>query len=127
MQNRGRIIIGLVVFLALISYPVWYNVASGKAGYVPDLEKPADAEQCVRETTYMTAHHMDLLDEWRDRVVREGVRMDESLGGEAVEMSLTRTCLGCHVNKDAFCDRCHDYLEVSPYCWDCHVDPKEVR
>ena len=38
-------------------------------------------------------------------------------------MSLTNTCLGCHSNKAQFCDQCHNYLEVTPYCWDCHVDP----
>ena len=32
--------------------------------------------------------------------------------------------LGCHENKAAACDSCHDYLQVQPYCWDCHVDPK---
>ncbi len=39
-------------------------------------------------------------------------------------MSLTLTCLECHSNKDKFCDRCHDYLRVSPGCWDCHNVPK---
>jgi hypothetical protein len=41
-------------------------------------------------------------------------------------MSLTRTCLDCHSNKAEFCDRCHTYMAVDPYCWDCHVEPKEA-
>lgn len=127
MRDKGRIIIGLVIFLILITFPVWYNVAKGKASYVPQLEKPAAAQQCVRDTSFMKAHHMDLLDEWRDRVVRKGEVMDVDMTGKPVEMSLTRTCLGCHNNTDAFCNRCHSYMDVSPYCWDCHVDPKETK
>ncbi len=127
MRDKGRIIIGLVIFLILITFPVWYNVARGKAGYVPQLEKPATVKQCVRDTSFMKAHHMDLLDEWRDRVVRKGEVMDIDMAGKPVEMSLTRTCLGCHHNREAFCNRCHSYMDVSPYCWDCHVDPKETK
>jgi hypothetical protein len=40
-------------------------------------------------------------------------------------MSLTNTCLDCHPNKDTFCDRCHNYMAVSPYCWDCHIVPEQ--
>lgn len=127
MRDKGRIIIGLVIFLVLITFPIWYNVASGKAGYVPELQKPATAEQCVMETSYMTAYHMNLLDEWRDKVVREGVRMTTDMSGKPIEMSLSRTCLGCHTEKAEFCDKCHNYMSVDPFCWDCHVDPKETR
>ena len=45
--------------------------------------------------------------------------------GKTVTMSLSGTCMSCHPNKKEFCDACHDYLAVSPYCWDCHVEPKE--
>ena len=37
------------------------------------------------------------------------------------------TCLECHSNKAEFCDACHNYLAVSPFCWDCHVESKEVQ
>ncbi len=127
MNDRFKIILGLVIFLVLITFPIWYNVASGNDGYVPELEKPLNATECVRATDYMTSNHMDLLDEWRDKVVREGERMDTDHHGNEIEMSLTRNCLGCHTNKDQFCDKCHDYLGVEPYCWECHVDPKEVK
>jgi len=39
------------------------------------------------------------------------------------DMSLSNTCLSCHTNKAEFCDKCHGYASVDPYCWDCHVDP----
>ena len=67
-----------------------------------------------------------MLMDWRDQVVRDDDRYIE-LNGQMVEKSLTGTCLGCHENKDASCDRCHDYMGVRPYCWDCHVDPKGGR
>ncbi len=127
MRDRFKIMLGLVIFLILITFPIWYNVASGKAGYAPELEKPLNATECVRETAYMTSNHMDLLNTWRDKVVREGERMDTDQHGKEIEMSLTQNCLGCHTNKDQFCDKCHNYLGIDPYCWDCHVDPKEVK
>ena len=126
MYDGPKIIAGLVVFFALITFPVWYNLATGGAGYQPELEKAAKGGQCVRDTVYMKSNHMDLLDEWRDKVVREGDRFEEGPDGVIYERSLTNTCLDCHENKDRFCDRCHDYLGVKPYCWSCHIDPKEL-
>jgi len=73
----------------------------------------------------MRASHMDLLNQWRDDVVRVGNRDYKStLTGKTFDMSLSRTCMDCHSNKADFCDRCHDFLSVDPYCWDCHVEPK---
>ena len=46
--------------------------------------------------------------------------------GKTYNMSLSNTCMDCHDNKAEFCDRCHDYASVRPYCWDCHIEnPKE--
>jgi len=33
--------------------------------------------------------------------------------------------MDCHNNKTKFCDQCHNYAGVSPYCWECHIEPKE--
>jgi len=127
MYNAGKITVGLVVFLALITFPIWYNLATGKAGYAPELEKAAKGDQCVRDSSWMTAHHMDLLNTWRDQVVREGERFDSNCAGVSYERSLSNTCLDCHVNKDKFCDQCHNYVSVDPYCWECHIIPKELE
>lgn len=127
MYNAGRILVGLIIFLVLVTIPIWYNVATGKAGYAPELEKAARGEECVRELEYMKAYHMDLLNDWRNRVVRYGERYETAGDGTRYELSLSNTCLDCHVNKDKFCDRCHDYLGVQPYCWECHVVPKELQ
>jgi hypothetical protein len=127
MYNTGKILTGLLIFLVLITFPIWYNLANGKAGYRPELEKAVKGTQCVRETDYMISHHMDLLNEWRDQVVREDERFEAGVGGVVYERSLTNTCLDCHADKSKFCDQCHTYLGVSPYCWSCHVDPKELE
>jgi len=127
MHNGGKIILGLVIFLILITFPVWYNVANDRAGYVPELEKAARGDNCVRDSSYMTGFHMDLLNEWRDQVVRQNDRWEVGNDGVRYERSLSNTCLNCHENKDKFCDKCHDYMGVVPYCWDCHIVPKEIQ
>ncbi len=123
MYDAGKIITGLVVFLLLVTSPVWYNLASGHSADVPELAKPANAENCVAETSYMRAAHMNLLNDWREQVVRNEKRVFVSEDGTEHEMSLTNTCLDCHKDKSAFCDRCHDYTMVDPYCWGCHIVP----
>lgn len=142
MFDAGKTIVGLVVFLVLVTSPLWYNALSAAPSDLPELEGPPDAaldhdgdgtvtakeRSCVTGKQYMRAFHMDLLDDWRDRVVRDGERDYVSdVTGRVFDMSLSRTCMRCHVNKAAFCDRCHDYMSVRPYCWDCHVEPKEVQ
>jgi hypothetical protein len=39
MYDGGKIIIGLIIFVVLVSIPVWYNAATGSTDYVPDLAK----------------------------------------------------------------------------------------
>ena len=78
----------------------------------------------MEATEYMKKNHVDLLNSWKDKVVRDGDLKYVASDGKEYTMSLTLTCLGCHSNKDKFCDRCHDYLRVSPRCWDCHNVPK---
>lgn len=126
MYNGGKVIIGVLVFLALITFPIWYNVANGKAGYTPELERAAHGDNCVRDSAWMVANHMDLLNQWRDEVVRQNNRYETGPDGVTYEKSLSNTCLDCHQNKDKFCDRCHNYMGVTPYCWECHIVPKEI-
>jgi hypothetical protein len=128
MYDAGKIVAGIAVFLVLVTSPLWFNALSADSPEPPQLPKPANgATQCVEDTEWMRASHMDLLNEWREEVVRSNERLYTSeLTGVAYEKSLTRTCLGCHERKAEFCDSCHTYMAVSPYCWDCHVDPKEA-
>jgi hypothetical protein len=127
MKDKKFIIAGVIVFIVIATFPFWYN--RGKAAPAPEpqlTEKAKAAKVCVRSTEYMRAEHMQLLDLWRDSVVRRGDRIYVNPGGHEYTMSLTNTCLDCHSNKTEFCDRCHNYASVRPYCWDCHIDnPKE--
>jgi len=70
---------------------------------------------------------MDLLNQWRDDVVRRADRIHVGRDGKEYDKSLSRTCMSCHSNKTEFCDRCHNYAAVAPYCWECHVEPREVQ
>jgi len=127
MYDAGKIIIGLVVFIALVSYPIWYDAARGDIPTSADPKIVTSEKECVAPTEYMKANHMDLLNQWRDDVVRKGVRVYTAESGRKFEMSLTHTCMDCHSNKSEFCDECHNYAGVDPYCWDCHIEPEEVQ
>ena len=128
MGDKGKIIFGLSIFVILITFPFWSQVAAGDGP--PDLiraelEYPdsSKATACVEDTTFMRANHMDLLNQWRDDLVRDGDPEYTSSSGETYLKSLTKTCLDCHEDKDAFCTRCHDYVDVQPTCWACHTTP----
>jgi hypothetical protein len=124
MSEKARIVAGLAVFLAVVAFPIWYPLGASGDSSRPELELPEGEERCVEDTEYMTANHMDLLNEWRNAVVREGETEYTSSSGERFVMSLTGTCLDCHTDRDVFCNRCHDYANVAPKCWDCHVEPE---
>jgi hypothetical protein len=143
---------GLVVFLALALFPIWYGFASGGESERPELDYPDRADQtlfageadyhCVEDVEYIRASHMDLLNRWRNAVVRDGERYyTSSAYGDRYEMSLTLTCMRCHRSREAFCARCHEYAGVKSYhrleataenqplqygiaCWDCHLPMK---
>jgi [DsrC]-trisulfide reductase subunit J len=123
LYNGKMIIAGLVVFVALVGMPIWYNIASGTGSGPPDLVLPDKTlhTKCVEDTAYMRTSHMDLLNQWRNSVVREGERVYTAKDGTKYNMSLSNTCLECHNDKDKFCKRCHDYMAVKPFCWDCHT------
>lgn len=129
MRDRGKIFAGLLLFFGLLSSPLWFNLASGRLDYYPEIvvktRRVAGRDRCVMPVEYMRASHMTVLKEWRDTVVRNGERVYTTADGRQFERSLTGTCLNCHSNKSSFCDRCHDYAGVKPNCWDCHVAPKE--
>ncbi|NLW80103.1 MAG: sulfate reduction electron transfer complex DsrMKJOP subunit DsrJ [Desulfovibrionales bacterium] len=124
MYDKNKILVGLAVFVVFMTYPFWNNI--GSAAYKrPELEKVKMAKECVEGVEFMRSEHMAMLNEWRDEVVRNGQHEYHSTATHRVHAkSLTKTCLKCHENKDKFCDKCHATVSVSPYCWDCHVDPK---
>ena len=127
MYDGGKIITGIVIFLIIVTFPMWYNVAIGNATYKPEPKIIAKEKNCVAQN--MRTNHMEILNDWRDTVVRKGNRYYTTTYTNykdgKIEMSLSHTCMDCHSNKSQFCDKCHNYLSVDPYCWECHVEPKE--
>jgi len=131
-MNKKYIITGLVVFVIVVLSPFWFNlVTKTQAAPEPELSaKAKEAKKCVLDKYEMRANHMSLLDEWRDSVVRDADRMYTAANGHSFTMSLStgeNSCLGCHEDKAKFCDSCHDYASVDPYCWECHTNPKEIE
>ncbi|GAB4340017.1 MAG: sulfate reduction electron transfer complex DsrMKJOP subunit DsrJ [Desulfobulbaceae bacterium] len=123
MYDKNIIIPGLIIFLVIVTFPFWYN--HGDAGAEPKPELPKDSRQCVLPAKDMRATHMQLLNEWRDEVLRTGDRSYFELEGKSYQKGLQIACMKCHTSKKKFCDTCHVYTSVTPYCWDCHLAPVE--
>ena len=124
MYDGGKILTGLGAFIAVALLPFWLGPHSASAPK-PEPKIVTQAKECVEPAALMRATHMDLLNRWRDAVVRDGERTTKAVGGTVVQMNLSEGCMKCHPNKSEFCDRCHNYLAVSPTCWECHVEPTE--
>ena len=126
IHDKGKIFLGLAIFIALVASPFWYNPVFGTGKTAPpEVKLPAKEKLCVLPKAEMRASHMQVVYDWRETVVRGGGRSVKLADGREFIMSLSNTCLGCHDNKKEFCDTCHGYLAVQPFCWDCHFDPKE--
>ncbi len=125
MYDGGKILVGLIIFLCILASPVVYNTVMGKASFTPEPKITDKEQKCVMDAPSMRAEHMQVLNTWRDAVVRQGNQVYETEDGRLYDMSLTKTCMKCHESKAQFCDQCHNYVGVTPYCWDCHTYPKE--
>jgi len=130
IYERVKILSLILGFLILVSFPFYYNliktaVATPKPEIsldTPEIQQMKE-KQCVKPKEYMTAHHMKVLDEWRDSAIRESNRYLGIIDGVRYDKSLQKTCMRCHSNKRNFCDKCHIYADVKVYCWDCHIAP----
>lgn len=141
MYNAGKIIAGLIVFVSIAAFPFYYNLGRANARPEPKLDTPVinsmEKKECVEPAAYMRAEHMRLLNNWRrtahmrlindwkDSAAPGGEGVYVSSRGKKYAMSLQQTCMNCHSNKKKFCDECHNYVAVKPYCWDCHIAPEE--
>lgn len=133
MYDSGKIIVGLIIFLALVTFPFYNNI--GKVNAKPELKidtpeiqkLPEQERKCVESKEFMRGGHMQLLNDWRDSVVRQDNRLYKNAANKEFNMSLQNECMRCHSNKKDFCDKCHNYMAVVPYCWDCHIAPKEKK
>jgi hypothetical protein len=126
MYDTGKILIGVAIFLIIAIFPFLLGVSKSSQAPNPVILK-AKGEQCVESAAYMRANHMQMLDQWRDDVVRLNDRTYTNTSGVSFNKSLSNTCKDCHANKTEFCDNCHEYSSVRPYCWECHVETKETN
>ena len=125
MYNKGTIIAGLALFVLFVTFPIWFNGLD--AGPLPKPELPPGGEkQCVAPVAEMRDSHMQLLNEWRDDVLRNSDRVSVTVDGKEYRKGLQLACMKCHSNKEKFCDSCHEYAAVQPTCWDCHLTPVEA-
>lgn len=135
IYNADKIIPGLLIFIAIMTFPFWYSRGKAAPAPQPKLDTPViqqmSVKQCILPTPEMRTNHMQLLNTWRTEVVRNTNRLYVAADGKTYTMSLQNECMKCHSNKTQFCDQCHTYAGmqtgVVPYCWTCHVAPKENK
>ena len=112
---RGNRIAVAVMALVIVS-PIGFSAVSSaiSRGPQPFLERPDQGQRaCVKDTEYMRFHHMDYLKEIREEYVRYGIREAKGLS----------SCKGCHTNRERFCDRCHQTVDLNIDCFGCHYYP----
>lgn len=124
MIKKWTIGVFTVIIIAILAVPFIVNIGQAKGSPDVSLDTPQinamPVKECIEPTDYMRESHMQLLDQWRDAVVRQGQYQYVSQSGQVYDMSLDETCLGCHSNQEEFCDRCHEFSSVDLYCWQCH-------
>ena len=127
MNNSRYIIIGLVLFIAVVTFPFIGGIDRASSAPELSLDTPVinalEKKECIESTDFMRSRHMELLSDWKDAVSRDGLRVYTSSTGQTYNISLQNTCLNCHSNKQEFCDRCHEYAGQEPVCWNCHFAP----
>lgn len=128
MRDRLFIFSGLVLLIALLTYPVWYAALANATANGPALQLPAGQTNCIRDTEWMRHNHMKLLMHERNEVVHQGVRK----AGTSLP-----DCMNCHVSRQAdgsypsvsskqfFCNNCHSYAGVKIDCFSCHTNRPE--
>lgn len=125
IYDAKTIVPGVVIFLALATSPLWYNIARGATTTPPQVTiNTAQAAQCIEPTQWMIEHHPELLIQWRNNVVRNDIQTYTASDGKQYQESLA-TCAQCHPDTEDFCNQCHNYIGVSLDCWNCHNLPAE--
>lgn len=117
LEDRTRTIVAvsIVIIVLPLAYSLGvYVLVPGSPAGQPFLERPDPKHRrCVRETEYMRFHHMDLLKQIREEVIREGKRGELRLS----------SCRDCHTSRERFCDRCHTAASLNVDCFGCHYYP----
>ncbi len=123
MYNAKAVTIGIIIFVLLFTSPFWASML-GKEYKEIGISLPKNEKECVETTDFMRNKHMQLLNEWRDEALRNEHRVYVASNGKKWTISLQNTCLKCHNDYSAFCEKCHVANSVDPYCWTCHLIPQ---
>jgi hypothetical protein len=107
----------VVVAWIVIATPLLLSLSRFAAGAerAPFLVPAKAGTRCVLEPWIMRTHHMSLLKERRDQVVRGGLR------AQGHGTPLLESCAQCHTNRENFCDSCHSRASVHLDCFGCHT------
>ncbi len=123
MYDGGKIITGLIIFLAIVTFPFYSNIGKANVKPVSYLDTPAiqelEEKKCIEPTGFMRANHMKLLQQWMVDLQKYDKDTYRASDCKEYESSYD-TCMECHVSQKNFCDSCHTYAGVKPYCWECH-------
>lgn len=117
-KNNLLVFVSLVLIFAPLGYSLAHYIGDESTqASRPFLELPSEEhKECVRETSYMRLHHMDLLKEIREEAVRFGRRGEISLD----------SCRECHRNRGRFCNECHTAVSLNVDCFGCHYYPESA-
>jgi hypothetical protein len=119
-KNVLFVIVAVIILLIPIGYSVVAAIApTGGRTVQMMLERPdPQYTECAggRDASYMRYHHWEVLTQVRDDVMRRGERSIIGLDG------LNR-CRECHTSREAFCNHCHDAVNLYPECFGCHYYP----
>jgi len=67
IYDKGMVIIGLCIFVGVITFPFWFNLGNAAPAPEPKIaDKAKAAKECVMPKAYMKVEHMQILNEWRD-------------------------------------------------------------
>lgn len=92
MYDGGKIITGLIIFIALTTFPFYCNI--GKTVARPEPE-------AIRNVDIMPWYHIPVK-KWRSshmNIINSGAVTKEN-------------CLPCHYEPEKFCNKCHEYVGV---------------
>jgi len=128
MYDGWKITIGLIVFVIIVTLPFTLSIGKDYVKPEPKIDTPEIQKmikkECIEPKQYMREMHIKILYAWKDYATRDGKRVYVASDGKKYTVSLQNTCMKCHSNKEKFCDECHNYVDVKPYCWNCHIEPK---
>ena len=107
----------------MIAAKKYGTIISYDLNYRPSLWKGIGGIEKAQQVNKRLARYVDvMIGNEEDFTASLGFEVE----GVKYDRSLMNGCMKCHTEKKKFCDECHTYTSVKPYCWDCHYVPKET-